>query len=122
MHSADTLAIHIQELEKTLLQSSARKSEVVSQLLSDEFVEFASSGRTYTKEQVIASLHAEPPANYSASDLNFKLLAPQTVLITYLACRHSEPLVFSLRSSIWQQCNGRWQILFHQGTISPAHK
>lgn len=51
MHSDNTLAIHLQELEESLLQSTVRKSEFVSQLLSEEFVEFGSSGHTFTKEQ-----------------------------------------------------------------------
>lgn len=122
MHSDNMLATHLQELEESLLQSSARKPELVSQLLSDEFVEFGSSGRTFTKGQVIASLHAEPPVKCTATEFDFKLLAPQTALITYRACRHSEPPVFSIRSSIWQQRNGQWQMVFHQGTISSSHK
>jgi hypothetical protein len=122
MHSDNSLAIYLQELEESLLQSNVRKSELVSQLLSEEFVEFGSSGRTFTKEQIIISLQAETPVNCTATEFNVKLLAPQTALVTYRACRHSEPPAFSVRSSIWQQRNGQWKMVFHQGTISSSHK
>ena len=120
MHSDDMLATHLQKLEESLLESSVRKSGLVSQLLSDEFVEFGSSGRTFTKAQVVASLQAEPPAKSTATEFNVRLLAPRIALITYRACRHGEPPVFSVRSSIWQQRNGNWQMVFHQGTVSSS--
>jgi hypothetical protein len=85
MYSDKTLAIHLQELEESLLQSAVRKSELVSELLSEEFVEFGSSGRSFTKEQIITSLHAEPPVKCTATEFNIKLLAPQTALVTYRA-------------------------------------
>lgn len=118
MHADKTIAIHLRELEESLLQSTVRKSELVAQLLSEDFVEFGSSGRTFTKAQIIISLHAEPPVKFTATEFNVKLLAPLCALVTYRACHHSEPPVFSLRSSIWQQNNGQWQMVFHQGTIS----
>lgn len=118
MHSDNPLAIHLQELELSLLQATARKSALVSQLLADEFVEFGSSGTVFSKAQVIASLQAESEVDYSATAFTFKLLAPQTALLTYRACRHSEPPIYSLRSSVWQQRDGRWQMVFHQGTVT----
>jgi hypothetical protein len=122
MHTDNELVIYLQELEESLLQSGVRNSERASQLLADDFVEFGSSGRTYSKEQSISSMRAESPVDYTATGFNMRLLAPQTALVTYRACLHSVPPVYSLRSSIWQQHNGQWQMVFHQGTISSENK
>ena len=121
MHSETALAIYLQELEESLLQPSVRTSECVSKLLADEFFEFGSSGRMLTKEQIITSLLMESPVNCTATEFNVKFLAPQIALVTYRVCRHGEPPVFTVRSSIWQQLQGQWQMVFHQGTISSAH-
>ena len=122
MQSENALAIYLQELEESLLQSGVSQSERVLQLLADSFVEFGSSGRTFTKEEIISSMSAESPVNCTATEFNVQLLASQTALVTYRACRQSEPPVFTLRSSLWQQREGQWQLVFHQGTISSAHK
>jgi hypothetical protein len=122
LQSDNMLAIHLQQLEESLLQSTVRKSELVSQLLSDEFIEVGSSGHTYTKEQIMTALQAESPDKYTATAFNVKLLAPQTALVIYRACRHSEPPVFSVRSSIWQLRDGQWKLVFHQGTICSSHE
>jgi hypothetical protein len=48
-------------------------------------------------------------------------LAPGVVLVTYNAVRQDESeeqLAYSLRSSIWRLSEGRWQMIFHQGTPS----
>jgi hypothetical protein len=51
------------------------------------------------------------------------VLAPGVVLATYrLAWSEGgyEAPKQSLRSSIWKLIEGRWQMVFHQGTPSPA--
>ena len=103
-----------------LLQPSVRTSDRASQLLAKGFVEFGSSGRTFTKEQIIASLGAELPVKRTLEEFRLELLAPHIALVTYRACCHTEPPVYTLRSSIWQQRREQWQMVFHQGTISAA--
>jgi hypothetical protein len=107
-------------LEKSLLDSMVRKSARVADLLADSFIEFGSSGRTFDKQQMIAALRSEPESRLSASNFAFKLIAPNTALLTYRAQSHTEPIVHTLRSSIWQQHYNRWQLIFHQGTLSSA--
>ncbi|MBU2856391.1 nuclear transport factor 2 family protein [Acidithiobacillus ferrooxidans] len=94
-----------------MLQSSVRKFERVSQLLAEGFFEFGSSGRTLSKEQIIASLHAESPVNCTATEFKVQLLAPQTALVTYRACRHGEPPVFTVRSSSSERVACDWGIV-----------
>nr|WP_242947776.1 hypothetical protein [Desulfosporosinus lacus] len=48
-----------------------------------------------------------------------KVLAPDVVLATYRAVKSNESreeMRNSLRSSIWKFLDGRWQMVFHQGT------
>jgi hypothetical protein len=120
MPAEEALALYLRELEESLLQASVRKSDRVNQLLAEGFVEFGSSGRTFTKEQIICSLRAESPVSITATQFKVELLSPNTALVTYRAHRHSEPPVHTLRSSIWQLQHGDWQMVFHQGTISSA--
>lgn len=102
--------------ERMLLEPATRKSETISQLLAESFVEFGSSGRVFTKTQVVALLQAEPPMQVAASEFKVRLLAPQIALVTYRTRRHPEPPTEALHSSIWEQRQGKWQMIFHQGT------
>ncbi|MGV8934881.1 MAG: DUF4440 domain-containing protein [Gallionellaceae bacterium] len=106
----------LQDLELSLLQASVRSSARVAELLAEDFVEFGSSGKIYNKAQSIALLQAEKSYEFTVSQFSVKLLAPDFALLTYRAHRHSEPALNTLRSSIWVQRQGRWQIVFHQGT------
>jgi hypothetical protein len=112
MPTEDALVRHLRELEESLLQTSVRKSARVSKLLAEGFIEFGSSGRTFTKQQIIASLLVESPVRITATEFRIVFLTPDTALATYRAHRHSEPPVHTLRSSIWQLKEGTWQWCF----------
>jgi hypothetical protein len=117
-------ADHLRTLEERLLQPDVRRSaQAVASLLADEFVEFGSSGRVFDKTQIIAALRDEPPIERVLSDFGSTVLAPGVVLVTYRIARRTasdEPPQHLLRSSIWKLMDGRWQMVFHQGTLSPA--
>ena len=106
-------------LEESLLVPTIRKSTQLLDLLADEFIEFGSSGRVYTKDDLVAVLQAESPVVQTTSDLQVTTLAPDVALLTYKIRRHSEPVVDTLRSSLWRRSNGKWQMVFHQGTLTP---
>ena len=113
----------LRSLEEQLLRPDTRRSaDKVSDLLADEFVEFGSSGRVFDKAQIIESLRQEQEARSvrrTITDFSATSLATETVLITYrlIVCRDtSEEERHTLRSSIWKLINGRWQMVFHQGT------
>ena len=117
MNQQSSIERQLQELELSLLQPSERKSQRVAELLAEGFVEFGSSGRAFTKEQIVSGLRAESSTpERSATQFKVQLLAPHVALVTYRVHRHSEPPVHTLRSSIWEQRQGRWQLVFHQGT------
>lgn len=117
------LADQLRELEESLLQAAVRKdASEVAALLADGFREIGSSGRVYSKAEVIALLQAEESLPLSLRDFEAALLSASLALVTYRALRETpdgEP-VQSWRSSLWELRDGRWQMLFHQGTKIPA--
>jgi hypothetical protein len=113
---------HLRHLEERLLQPDMRKAaEEVAELLTEDFIEFGSSGRIFHREELIESLQSEPTMQRSLTNFTTSVLAPGVVLATYRVIRHdpaeAQP-AYSLRSSIWKLIDGRWRILFHQGTLS----
>src|ERR1700744_5965505 len=60
------LLVHLRELEEHLLIPSVRKdADAVSALLADDFLEYGSSGRIYSRAEILAALQDEPPAELS---------------------------------------------------------
>jgi hypothetical protein len=111
----------IRSLEERLLQPEVRRSaKEVAALLADNFIEVGSSGRVFNKQQMIEGLQQEPPIQRSLLEFKVSALAPDVILATYQAVRHSgsnEAPTYSRRSSIWKWMEGRWQMVFHQGTL-----
>lgn len=112
----EAVAAELRELEELLLEPNVRKSNRLVELLADDFIEFGSSGRVYTKTDLVAVLAAEAPVAQTTSDFKVTPLAPDVALLTYRIRRHSQPVVDTLRSSVWKRMNGRWQMVFHQAT------
>lgn len=117
---SSSIAVQLQKLEEDLLQPGIRRSpESVAAMLTDNFCEFGSSGRIFRKEEVIEALRTEAPGQISIADFSVRNLTPETALVTYCAIRRGETnqeARTSLRSSMWVLRDGRWQMLFHQGT------
>ena len=90
----------------TYAKSPARASFVGERI---DFREFGSSGQTFTKEQIIQLLLANPIIRGEISDFQVSVLTPDIVHATYQAAG-------SLRSSLWIRERDQWRILFHQGT------
>jgi hypothetical protein len=114
----------IYDLETSLLQSEVRLSEQhLIELLADDFMEFGSSGRVFSKSDIVERLPNDPETEkvqYSVENFEVRELAENIVLATYKATKihEDESEIISLRSSIWRETNGKWQMFFHQGTIS----
>lgn len=106
------------DLEESLFKPEVRASaSTLDRLLADEFVEFGSSGVASNKNDVIEALQAEPAMQRTLVDFGAWLLAPGVVLLTYTSVRREEARERRfLRSSIWKEIDGRWQMVFHQGT------
>ena len=115
----------LRRLEEKLLKPEVRHSaDQVGVLLADDFVEFGSSGGVFNKQQVIEALEQEGPPDptirLSLVDFIARRLASDVILVTYRTIQEDGPerRQSKLRSSIWKLIEGRWQMVFHQGTPS----
>ena len=112
----------LEQLEQLLLTSATRRNATeVSSLLADEFREFGSSGSTFSKTEIISHLQSEDSVSLSLHSFEALPISDRAFLVTYRAVKEVPGLapVESLRSSIWIYRDGRWQMLFHQGTKVP---
>ena len=111
---------HLLELELRLMDPEVRRSaEQLTLLLADDFREFGGSGEIYDKRRIIEALQDEPPCSYAMRDFRVMSLSEEIALVTYRTTRttiSTGDISHSLRSSIWVLRDGRWQMLFHQGT------
>jgi hypothetical protein len=119
MKKQTTQATVISTLEQKLLKPEVRRSvTAVAALLADEFVEYGSSGRVYNKQQLLENLQHDDSATRTISQFGTTTLAPDVILVTYRCTREEigkQPL-HTLRCSIWKYIEGRWKMVFHQGT------
>jgi hypothetical protein len=114
-----SFSAHLRQLEEDLFRPEVRNNtEKTSAYLAEEFREFGSSGRIYTKAEILAELSSESPRTITLASFQCEALAPDVALVTYRSTRTVAlgiP-VHANRSSLWVFRQGRWQMLFHQGT------
>jgi hypothetical protein len=102
-------------LEEQLLRSTTRSSrKYLEELLTEDFLEFGSSGAIYDRASVISALVMESPVAWSIANFKARPLADDVALVTYVATTGDGQS--SLRCSIWERKGGRWRMAFHQGT------
>ena len=113
----------ILSLEKALTSPGVRKSaEKLSEILSESFFEFRSSGKIYHYHK--GDIFDNGPAkdmDWEILEFSVMPLAGECVLATYKVVIHSEPdesKKISLRCSLWEKENGSWKIKFHQGAFA----
>jgi hypothetical protein len=119
--------IEIRALEERLANPGPGDSkESLAVIFASDFREFGSSGRIFDAETVLGALGgvAQRPVRAPISLEGFRTerIAPNVVLATYLARVPAGPgwKPPTLRSSLWCKRDGRWQIVFHQGTPTAA--
>ena len=121
--TSSSIAPQLRKLEEDLLQPETRKDrEAVAALLADDFYEFGSSGRVFSKPEIIQALQTEESSQISIADFRVQSLTSGIALVTYRAVEQGEAgreIRTSLRSSVWVMRDEEWQMLFHQGTIIP---
>ena len=110
----------IKNLELELIQPEIRKSkERLNDLLADDFIEIGESGDQYNKQDILSALPKQSGIRFFLNDFNTSEISPGVVLATFQLEKeivNSSEKIISLRSSIWKLNNGKWQIVFHQGT------
>jgi hypothetical protein len=116
----DNITVYLRSCEEALLDPAVRRDPVqVDALLDGDFLEFGSSGRVWTREQIVELLATEIYTPPSVEDFQCALLSESVALVTYRAVRidiSSDLISAALRSSIWTDVSGRWRMRFHQGT------
>ena len=112
----------ILQLEKDLLKSEVRKSsQKINEILSDDFIEFCSSGSIYHYKNgdIFQEKDDEIENNWEILDFEIKELSGNYVLALYKVIKLNEKdenKRSSIRSSIWKLYDGKWKMIFHQGT------
>ncbi len=109
----------ILELEKELLNPEVRRSpEKLKNLLSEDFIEYCSTGEIYNYN--INDTFYEDNVSFELMDFKSRELADDCILATYKIIKtyHSDNIIKkSIRSSIWKFYDDKWKMLFHQGTL-----
>ena len=105
-------------LEQRLHDPAIRRNPAqIACLLADEFREFGKSGRVYDKASLVQTLADERPSpdeeRIEAAGFALLPVSADAALLTY---RSTCAGTSALRSSLWIYRDGRWQMLFHQGT------
>lgn len=106
----------IESFERELVNPKTRSNaERIAELLTDEFLEFGSSGKMIRKCDVLDAAEKPGIMTYQLDDFNFKMLGESYVLVTYRSVTSSQ--LIALRSSIWVKEYGSWKMLHHQSTV-----
>lgn len=109
----------LKSLEEALLTEEVRTSrEKLDALLHTEFSEYGSSGKVYTKSDVLERLPTSSPLKYVISNFEVIGLSEEVAQTRFITDRENEDgsHTVSLRSSIWKIEDEKWKMYFHQGT------
>lgn len=112
----EDLKEQLQKLEEKHLSIEVRSSsEQLNELLADDFWEIGSSGCIYDKKDCLES--GVVLSEMHLYQYEIQPLADQIVLASYYIEDQTRNRN-TLRSSIWKWIDGKWQLSFHQGTIT----
>jgi hypothetical protein len=115
-----SLAERLLALEKKLMDPEVRRGDATAELISEDFIEFGGSGQIYNKRDAIAMMRHHAPRIFALENFEVRELAPNVVLATYKVQSQSADGSagrISMRSSIWVNTGGQWQVTFHQATM-----
>ena len=103
--------------ELALLSFSVRRSaHRVNELLDPDFREIGSSGRLWTRAEMLSSLADdldEGSGSIEATEMVGVVVGLDLVLLTYVSDWRGRR---ARRSSLWRRSAGSWRLLHHQGT------
>ena len=118
MGEMDTeLKEHLKRLEESHTGIEVRQNmEKLDEILADDFFEIGSSGYMYNKQECLET--GVVLTEMSLYNYEIYPLASDVVLSTYFIVDKTRNRN-TYRSSIWKFIDGRWQLYFHQGTITP---
>ncbi len=86
----------------------------VDTILADCFIEHGSSGTIYNKNDVIEAFkHFKIDNEIQIVDFKIDIKSDTLILATFKTIKKDKD---AIRSSLWQYIDGKWQMVFHQGT------
>lgn len=104
-------------LEKSLLAMGPDcDRDCVESLLAADFHEVSASGRVWTREAMLRELVGMPLRRHRSTEFVCAAVAENTALLHYRTVVNGRE---TLRVSLWVYREGRWQMMFHQGTLVP---
>lgn len=122
-HASQDTAAHLRAFEEALLDPAVRRDRArVEQFLAEDFEEFGSSGRVWTRTQILDELAGERYVPPAIEDFRCAMLTDAVALVTYRSVKSFDGAgaqITSVRSSIWTKKDGIWKLRFHQGTPVP---
>jgi hypothetical protein len=87
----------------------------------DDYWEIGASGQRYDREfiwSVLERRYAEgAPDVWETDEFECRVLGVDTYLLTY---RLRQGARLTRRATVWRQTVGRWQAVYHQGTVVAA--
>jgi len=97
----------------------------VGAVLAENFHEIGSSGRFYSREEILETIGHIKILDYSFEKFQVFPIDRQHMIVTYIAqtrrrYQGQESTVRTYRSSTWQEEDGEWRLVFHQGTMLAA--
>ncbi len=111
----------LRRLEESLWRGDTRfDRDYMEAILAPDFVEFGSSGRVWTRAEVVAVEPVEFEAELPLAGFSANFLTDDLVLVTYRSRVDAWSPPAANRSSLWRRVDDRWQLVFHQGTPRPA--
>jgi hypothetical protein len=89
------------------------------QRMADDYWQVGASGRRYSRAAILEHLARRPAqladeSGWRCSEHALRALGEDTFLVTYCLSQGER---VSRRSTLWRRRNGRWQILYHQGSL-----
>jgi hypothetical protein len=112
-----SLTEQLRDLEERLARREVQSRDELLGLLAEGFREHGASGRAYSRADVLASYELGCPTEVELANFGVVTIGPDAALATYHS-RETEGRQ-SHRVSVWVRNDGRWQMLFHQGTMTP---
>ncbi len=109
----------MKSLELSFFDFSIRHSfDKLDELVVDDFIEYGRSGKIFNKQEIIGLLLNSEAPGVKLENFKIKILSGDLLLVNYLSIigNHKKQAERTLRTSIWKLHEGKWKIIFHQGT------
>jgi hypothetical protein len=107
----------LRRLEEALWRPESRFDRAfMESVLAEDFLEFGSSGRVWSREEILDMPTHELRATLPLPGLAITSIRTDVALVTYTSEVRGDRVHRSNRSSIWVQVGPSWRLRFHQGT------